>query len=801
MKLSLLLTILLFHSIHSHPIYITTLPNSAILSTLPNFRSLGHQNLETKQLNWFGFDYAGNGYKWTKELCYLDSDGDGQSNGLELGDPYCKWSVEQPNAVLLASTDISHPGNKTSITQRIMPSELLQLVTKHTPVVPKSGYTSLSYVLIPLGIAGVLGMLLTNVSSISNSKFGHNLLQKRLGIPPHNDNNNNNNNNRNATATVGGKKNQTNTPNQPTASCFKSCRTQCNNECSAKTWSLDLLLGEALFLFAVVLGLICLVINKQWNGKYRVANTLGQLAGTLCFLVILPASRSATWIWIFGIPFERAIKWHRLFGKLFIVSTYLHLFVILYRYGFRMLADTIQWGPTVDAPYPYWGLVSAIATGLIGLTTFEAIRRNSFELFYYVHVPMIQIIAVGAIFHAPGPEYRYPVIIAMAFYLFDLLGRFTWRSVNVVQTDTRIDANCQDVVKLRVITKHVLNIGPGDYFFLRFPQISFLQQHPFSVSSIGPHPNDVNFVIKKMGAGTFTNQLYNYVRALNDTNDTNDSSNQEVAHYNSQSSHSLITTMEGPYGHLSIQLERYTKLWICCGGIGAAPMINILMQLHERVMRNDMKLNQLKDVHFVWVVRTQNNLKWYQEELDRVMKKEELNDADNTLMQSTTFHVHLYVTGSKRKIIESKGKHDEKIGSSMLVGSLRSDTYNEQNDNDNDNNEEEEIEIEIELSSIIDEEKENGRDGNGGSDGGDGGDGGDGAEKEQNGCYVDGGIDRKKEYEDGRPLYNILFGNNQIDSDQQRVAMLACGPSSMVAACQREGMLRNWDIHKETFEF
>ena len=62
----------------------------------------------------------------------------------------------------------------------------------------------------------------------------------------------------------------------------------------------------SLFLFAVVLGLICLVINKQWNGKYRVANTLGQLAGTLCFLVILPASRSATWIWIFGIPFERA---------------------------------------------------------------------------------------------------------------------------------------------------------------------------------------------------------------------------------------------------------------------------------------------------------------------------------------------------------------------------------------------------------------------------------------------------------------------------------------------------------------
>lgn len=28
---------------------------------------------------------------WTKDLCQKDSDGDGVSNGEELGDPNCEW--------------------------------------------------------------------------------------------------------------------------------------------------------------------------------------------------------------------------------------------------------------------------------------------------------------------------------------------------------------------------------------------------------------------------------------------------------------------------------------------------------------------------------------------------------------------------------------------------------------------------------------------------------------------------------------------------------------------------------------
>ncbi|CAB9506119.1 Tyramine beta-hydroxylase [Seminavis robusta] len=56
--------------------------------------------------NPFGLDFASNGFEWTIPLCEADSDGDGRSNGEELGDPSCEWSPgEEP-----AGPALSHPG-------------------------------------------------------------------------------------------------------------------------------------------------------------------------------------------------------------------------------------------------------------------------------------------------------------------------------------------------------------------------------------------------------------------------------------------------------------------------------------------------------------------------------------------------------------------------------------------------------------------------------------------------------------------------------------------------------------------
>ncbi|XP_069119109.1 temptin-like [Argopecten irradians] len=44
-------------------------------------------------LNLFGEEFRANGHTWTYELCQHDTDNDGMSNGEELGDPLCVWTV------------------------------------------------------------------------------------------------------------------------------------------------------------------------------------------------------------------------------------------------------------------------------------------------------------------------------------------------------------------------------------------------------------------------------------------------------------------------------------------------------------------------------------------------------------------------------------------------------------------------------------------------------------------------------------------------------------------------------------
>lgn len=57
--------------------------------------------------NPFGLDFARNSFRWTQALCEKDSDGDGLSNGEELGDPHCVWQV---GLTPTRTTNITHPG-------------------------------------------------------------------------------------------------------------------------------------------------------------------------------------------------------------------------------------------------------------------------------------------------------------------------------------------------------------------------------------------------------------------------------------------------------------------------------------------------------------------------------------------------------------------------------------------------------------------------------------------------------------------------------------------------------------------
>uniref|UniRef100_A0A2C9JWV4 Temptin Cys/Cys disulfide domain-containing protein n=1 Tax=Biomphalaria glabrata TaxID=6526 RepID=A0A2C9JWV4_BIOGL len=72
------------------------------------WHGVGHYNPQGGgHLNPFGHDFQAVGRQWTQELCWHDSDGDGLTNGFELGDPYCQWHQGvQPTW----TGNVTHPG-------------------------------------------------------------------------------------------------------------------------------------------------------------------------------------------------------------------------------------------------------------------------------------------------------------------------------------------------------------------------------------------------------------------------------------------------------------------------------------------------------------------------------------------------------------------------------------------------------------------------------------------------------------------------------------------------------------------
>lgn len=108
----------------AYPFYQTAIPNagirsSGVASTIPApfgtankyCQSVGHKSkcdgAPSDGGNPFGTAFRSAGGTWTKSVCMADSDGDGVSNGAEIGDPNCIWT---PGAAPEKTTGLSHPG-------------------------------------------------------------------------------------------------------------------------------------------------------------------------------------------------------------------------------------------------------------------------------------------------------------------------------------------------------------------------------------------------------------------------------------------------------------------------------------------------------------------------------------------------------------------------------------------------------------------------------------------------------------------------------------------------------------------
>ncbi|KAG6574722.1 Cleavage induced conserved protein [Phytophthora cinnamomi] len=92
--------------------FVALIPNGG---NVPGASAIGHSDNtgRSSATNAFGNAFADAGKSWTLGLCQADTDGDGQTNGQELGDPCCEWSV---GSTPRWTSGVSHPSDasKTS---------------------------------------------------------------------------------------------------------------------------------------------------------------------------------------------------------------------------------------------------------------------------------------------------------------------------------------------------------------------------------------------------------------------------------------------------------------------------------------------------------------------------------------------------------------------------------------------------------------------------------------------------------------------------------------------------------------
>ena len=102
----------------AHSKYVKLLPNGDnIYVDGKHCKAIGHVTCSAsgsgKHTIPFGDDFKHAGKKWTTSLCMMDSDGDGLTNGEELGDPCCVWKEGDTPA---RTTNLSHPGMASEVT-------------------------------------------------------------------------------------------------------------------------------------------------------------------------------------------------------------------------------------------------------------------------------------------------------------------------------------------------------------------------------------------------------------------------------------------------------------------------------------------------------------------------------------------------------------------------------------------------------------------------------------------------------------------------------------------------------------
>ncbi|KNA10876.1 hypothetical protein SOVF_140320 [Spinacia oleracea] len=356
------------------------------------------------------------------------------------------------------------------------------------------------------------------------------------------------------------------------------------------------------------------------------------LIGMFCLsLLFLPISRGSILLRLIDIPFEHATRYHVWLGHLTMVLFTLHglFYVIAWAMEGRLLEQTFEWRDIGVANLA--GVISLTSGILMWVTSLPGVRKWNFELFFYTH----QLYVVFVIFFAMHVGDFIYCMGAGGIFLF-MLDRFL-RFIQSRKTVDIISATSLPcgTVELVLSKPACLRYNALSFIFLQVRELSWLQWHPFSVSSSPLEgKNHLSVLIKVLGE--WTDKLKGKV-----------SNNENEPQKLLESQLKLLATasVEGPYGHESPYHLTYKYLVLVAGGIGISPFLAVLSDVMHHLKEG--KSCMPKNIFIVWAIKNSDEIP--------LLSMINMDSIDPIFYDALNLDIQIYVTRqSEPKVEEGK---------------------------------------------------------------------------------------------------------------------------------------------------
>ncbi|MCC6806634.1 MAG: ferric reductase-like transmembrane domain-containing protein [Deltaproteobacteria bacterium] len=299
-----------------------------------------------------------------------------------------------------------------------------------------------------------------------------------------------------------------------------------------------------------------------------------------------------------ALPFDEAVSFHRLCGHVMFFAGLVHT-----------LAHFGNNAAILETPAGKTGLALLIVFAAMWGTALAFVRKGGhFRLFYLTHFLYVAWAAL-AIWH--GPRFWMWLSLPLVGFLIERTWRFrtTSRAVSVRAGELLPS----DVLALKVEKPAGFHYAAGSYLFLKCPQVSAFEWHPFTISSA---PEDDALTVHIRAVGSWTGALYRLIK---------------------RRPHDVSVYIDGPYGAPAEEIFGSERAVLIGAGIGVTPFASVLRSILARKRRGDHSLG-LERVRFFWLSREQRSFEWFLQLLSAIEREDD-----------GLFELNVYLTGAESR--------------------------------------------------------------------------------------------------------------------------------------------------------